>query len=67
MRKAVREIDEYWNDLLFAIAEGKQSDIKELNRLDLFEFYNVFKAWQDDIERKKSDWEKRKAKLKAKR
>ena len=46
------------------MTEGNQSDIKELNKLEIFEFYARLETYEDSIENKKKAFEKQREKLK---
>lgn len=46
------------------MTDGNQSDIKELNKLEIFEFYARLETYENSIENKKKAFEKQRAKLK---
>ena len=46
------------------MTEGNQTDIKELNRLEIFEFYARLETYENSIENRKKAFEKQRQKLK---
>jgi hypothetical protein len=49
---------------MWTMTDGKQSDIKELNKLEVFEFYARLETYEDSIENKKKAFEKQRRKIK---
>jgi len=40
INKEIDELDTYWNDLLFAVCDGKASEINELKRFEIIDFFD---------------------------
>lgn len=40
IKKEVDELDRYWNELIYAVCDGKASEMNELKRFDVFEFFD---------------------------
>ena len=53
LRKSIKDLEGYWNSLLWAITEGKQADIEVLNKTDIFNFYSQLETWELKMEKQK--------------
>jgi len=45
IRQQVKDRDAYWSDLMLNMVEGRIADVAALQRLSMFEFYNLYQAW----------------------
>jgi hypothetical protein len=62
--KALVENEKYWNNLLYAVAEGMPSEIDRLCRFDVFEFFSFLSNYEAKVNamKKRADEAKRKKK-----
>jgi hypothetical protein len=40
IKKELEDLDKYWNELIYAICDGKASEMNELKRFDIFDFFD---------------------------
>jgi hypothetical protein len=52
IRQQLREHRKEWQQLYFALGEGRAADIEALKQVDVFEFFTRLQVWEEDIRAK---------------
>ena len=47
LKKQLEDMDKYFNDLLYSVCEGKVSEMTELKRFDVFDFFDYITNKED--------------------
>lgn len=40
IKKEVEEMDKFWNDLIFAVCDGRATEMNELKKFEIMEFFD---------------------------
>jgi len=40
IKKEAEELERYWNELIYAVCDGKISEMSEIKRLDIFDVFD---------------------------
>lgn len=46
------ELEDNWSEIWFTLADGSQLEENAIRGMDIFEFFQKMKVWQDDAKKK---------------
>jgi hypothetical protein len=50
----MRSDEKFWSDIIYKVCKGDAANMRELRRLDVFEFFNYLENWQEDGKRSRT-------------